>query len=618
MPTLVGSKLDKYEIQAEVGHGGMAVVYRGMDTVLRREVAIKVLHPHLADREESRARLRREALTVAKLRHENILEIFDYAGEDSKESYLVTEFIHGMTLRQWLDERWRPHPALAALIIHRLCVALTHAHKSDVVHRDIKPENVMIREDGCLKLMDFGIAQIIDHQKLTMTGQLLGSPAYMAPELISGRPLDARTDLFSVGIMLYQLAAGMLPFSGRNPHEVLSRIADAEYPRPSTICPLVDDELEAIIDKALAREPDDRFQSADSFARELEGYLGEAGIPATQAEVMAYFHDPEGYSASLNERVCAALMERADAAIKQGFTARAIRLLGRVLELDPHNKAATALLGRLRTRERRIRTLTMIAAGLAGIGLVAAGVLLALWTPDEPTTMPVDESIGANPKTSRPKLIVPSAPRATTVSGATGEETAPTTSDGDPRGTGESGGTGTKKGGTRPTKTPPPTIRDASCRLAISGIPPAGVSSYKLTVGKEISQLTSLDPSISFSGDRTSVSINGPRYYGHLIVTRDACHPGATLPLVANRQKATLRFTHTPPNTTAECVSGPCPDTKPHLISDGGSFPPIAVADDQVVIELLFKSSGYKPKTDRRAVQPGPNDWQVDLKPHGE
>src|SRR5690606_20605581 len=129
-------------------------------------------------------------------------------------------------------ERWRPHPALAALVIHRLCVALAHAHRSDVVHRDIKPENVMSREDACRKLMDFGIAQIIDHQKLTMPGQLLGSPAYMAPELISGRPLDARTDLFSVGIMLYQMAAGMLPFSGRNPHEVLSRIADAEYPRP--------------------------------------------------------------------------------------------------------------------------------------------------------------------------------------------------------------------------------------------------------------------------------------------------------------------------------------------------------------------------------------------------
>ena len=108
--SLVGTKLDKYEIQSEVGHGGMAGVYRGLDTVLSREVAIKVLHPHMAAREESRARLRREALTVARLRHENILEIYDYSGENAAESFLVTEFIHGMTLREWLDTRWRPRP----------------------------------------------------------------------------------------------------------------------------------------------------------------------------------------------------------------------------------------------------------------------------------------------------------------------------------------------------------------------------------------------------------------------------------------------------------------------------------------------------------------------------
>ena len=341
MPNLVGTRIDKYEIQTEVGHGGMAVVYRGLDTVLNREVAVKVLHPHMAEREESRARLRREALTVARLRHENILEIYDYSGENAAESYLVTEFIHGMTLREWLDTRWRPRPALAALVVHRLCVALGHAHKIGIVHRDIKPENVMIRQDGCLKLMDFGIAQIIDHQKLTMTGQLLGSPAYMAPELINGKPIDARTDLFAVGIMLYQLATGALPFSGRNPHEVLSRIADAEYPKACTICPLVDDELEAIIAKALAREPDLRYQSAEDFARELERYLEEVGIPAAQDEATAYFVDWDRYVDQLDKRVCATLMQRAEAAARAGHSARAIRLLGRVLELEKDQKQIT-------------------------------------------------------------------------------------------------------------------------------------------------------------------------------------------------------------------------------------------------------------------------------------
>ena len=139
MPNLAGTQIGKYDMLEEVGHGGMAVVYRGMDRVLKREVAVKVLHPHLADRQESRARLEREAIAVAKLRHENILEIFDYSGPEAEASYIVSEFIHGMTLKRWVDERLDPRPAVAALIVHRLCQALQHAHRSGIVHRDIKP-----------------------------------------------------------------------------------------------------------------------------------------------------------------------------------------------------------------------------------------------------------------------------------------------------------------------------------------------------------------------------------------------------------------------------------------------------------------------------------------------
>ncbi len=395
MPSLAGTRIDKYEVLEEVGHGGMAVVYRGQDSVLEREVAVKVLHPHLADREESRQRLRREALAVAKLRHENILEIFDYSGADAQESYIVTEFIHGPTLREWIDETLDPRPAIAALIVHRLCLALAHAHKGGIVHRDIKPENVMIRsEDGCVKLMDFGIAQILDNQKLTLTGQLIGSPAYMAPELISGRPLDQRTDLFSLGILLYQLATGELPFAGRNPHEVLNRIADGDYPAPSTICPLVDRDLEAIIAKALATSPDDRFQTVEAFGKALEQYLEEMGVAPASGELADYFRNPKSYVVELDERVSNALMKRAVAVARQGQSSRAIALLGRVLELDAGHKEARALLDRLRRQERRIRQLLVGAGSLALVGLVAAGVLLVPPDP-ESVTPPVDKGLHA-------------------------------------------------------------------------------------------------------------------------------------------------------------------------------------------------------------------------------
>jgi len=207
--------LQRYTLLEEVGQGGMAVVYRATDTTLNREVAVKVLHPHLASQLESRARLQREAHAVAKLRHENILEIFDYSGPDSASSYIVTEFIDGQTLKEFVAAHPLAYPEVAALIAVEIGGALAHAHAAGIIHRDVKPENVMIRKDGVLKLMDFGIAQVVDLQRMTVTGQLLGSPAYMAPELIEGKPLDFRTDVFAVGVMLYQLATGSLPFAGR-------------------------------------------------------------------------------------------------------------------------------------------------------------------------------------------------------------------------------------------------------------------------------------------------------------------------------------------------------------------------------------------------------------------
>lgn len=374
---LSGRRVDKYDIVERVGHGGMAVVYRGVDRVLNREVAIKVLHPHLADSTESRERLHREALTVARLAHPNIVEIFDYSSASAGSSYIVTEFIRGQTLKAWLESKVEPRPALAAMIVFRLCAALDHAHELGIVHRDIKPENVMIRDDGRLKLMDFGIAQILDQQKLTLTGQLLGSPAYMAPELISGRPIDARTDVFSLGILLYQLSTGQLPFSGRNPHEVLSKISLSEYEPASRVNPHVDAELDTIICRALEREPAQRHQSASELAQALEGYLGELEVPTDSSELERYFSDPSGYTKALDTRLCELFIARGEQAASVGQHARALRLLSHVLELDPGNLHASRVLDRLHRRGRRMRWVMRSGATLAFAGVLsAAGVLI--------------------------------------------------------------------------------------------------------------------------------------------------------------------------------------------------------------------------------------------------
>ena len=173
---------------------------------------------------------------------------------------------------------------MAALIVIALGEALCHAHSLGIIHRDIKPENVMVRKDGVLKLMDFGVAQVVDLERMTVTGQILGSPAYMAPEVLDGRTLDFRSDVFSVGVMLYQMATGVLPFTGKNPHEVLRRVSEGKFADPRTLNRLVSDQLAKVIARALARKPEDRFPTLLEMVDELRGYTSDAGLSPTSTK----------------------------------------------------------------------------------------------------------------------------------------------------------------------------------------------------------------------------------------------------------------------------------------------------------------------------------------------
>src|SRR3954467_2418932 len=287
----------------------MAIVYRGIDRSLKRVVAVKVLHKHLADYQEARDRFEREAQAVAKLRHENILEIFDYSGAQAAEaagsSYIVTEFIDGETLKQRITDRPTVYPEIGAMVMLQVCRALGHAHAAGILHRDVKPENIMIRTDGVVKLMDFGISHMVDLERLTVTGQLLGSPAYMAPEHVEGRPLDFRTDVFAVGIVLYQLTVGKLPFEGKNPHEVLKRIAECRFVDPRQANPRIGNRLGRLTLPAMAAMPADRFAAIGEMAVALEGYLDESGIAHDKVagELARYFKAPVPYEQALKDRL---------------------------------------------------------------------------------------------------------------------------------------------------------------------------------------------------------------------------------------------------------------------------------------------------------------------------
>jgi len=378
--TLLGmkrtSRVGKYEIVDEIGHGGMATVYRARDTRLNRLVALKVMHPHLQGAKEARARFAREALTIARLKHPNILEIYDYSGEDGDTHYIATELLRGPTLKQLVEG----HPDLPAEIAACLAIliarALNAAHAEGVIHRDVKPENVMIHENHAVKLTDFGIAQLVDVQGMTSTGEVLGSPGHMAPEQIEGRDCDARTDIFSLGTVLYLLATSELPFQGRNTHQVLKQIAEGRYSDPLLLKPQIGARLREIIVRCLAVDPARRYASTAELEGELLQFVRVLEIEDPGAVIAEYLEDP-GAAQRFVARIIEAETSLGERALQSGEWLRAMDAFNRVLSLDGHNERVLSLiksLGRRRTLRRVTAWGLWACAGLIGVGLIGRGV----------------------------------------------------------------------------------------------------------------------------------------------------------------------------------------------------------------------------------------------------
>ena len=257
-------------LQDLVGEGGMGMVYRARDARLDRDVALKVLHPALVASAEGRARFRAEAKAVGRLAHPNIVQVFHWSEEEDDRKYLVMEYLNGETLRELLNRcHFSPPESLLSVAIP-LTRALLHAHNHQVVHRDIKPGNVMVGADGAVKLMDFGIARLEDTKGLTVTGALVGSPAHMAPEVINGARADERSDQFSLGTVLYELASGQSPFDGPNPAAIFRMIDKAEFTPLSRLVPAINSSLAEAIEQLLQRDPADRYDSLQDFLDRLE------------------------------------------------------------------------------------------------------------------------------------------------------------------------------------------------------------------------------------------------------------------------------------------------------------------------------------------------------------
>jgi eukaryotic-like serine/threonine-protein kinase len=271
---------ERYQVEARIGAGGMAEVFRGFDPVLNRNVAIKVLLPQFARDTSFVQRFRREAQAAARLNQQNIVGVYD-TGSDDGTQYIVMEFIEGRTLAEFMTSGRRPSPVQSAEIAQKIAAAIAAAHAQGVIHRDVKPGNVMVTRDGTVKVMDFGIARVLGPETAPQTSAVLGTASYLSPEQAQGRPVDARTDIYSLGAVLYELLTGRPPFMGDSPVAVAYKQVNETPAVPSSLNPDVPAPLDAVVMKALSKNPSNRYQTADEFAADLGRVIAGQNVEAT-------------------------------------------------------------------------------------------------------------------------------------------------------------------------------------------------------------------------------------------------------------------------------------------------------------------------------------------------
>jgi serine/threonine protein kinase len=287
----------RYRVLRKIGEGGMAVVHLAIDEKLGRDVAIKILRERYENHDEIRIRFQHEARAISSFDHPNILKVYDFSGEESRQLWIVTELIHGRNLAQILETTpsgWL-HPVIAASIVREICRALSSAHEHGVIHRDVKPENVMITHHGSVKLMDFGIAKIQRITSMTQTGMFMGSPSYMSPEQVRGRDVDPRSDIYSLGVLFYELITGKLPFTGSSTADIAMRILNGDFAHPRFIMAGIPDSIDQCIVQCMSLHSENRPQSIEAVGETIDHLLESFGMDSSLKELERCFKDPKAY-----------------------------------------------------------------------------------------------------------------------------------------------------------------------------------------------------------------------------------------------------------------------------------------------------------------------------------
>ncbi|MBP9088417.1 MAG: serine/threonine protein kinase [Kofleriaceae bacterium] len=371
-----GDRVGRYELLEEIGEGGMATVFRARDPQLRREVAVKVLFPHLAKRADVVRRFAREARAAAALEHPNILRVLDVGvpdGTSTAPPYLVMELIRGQSLAEFCQAHGPLPPEHAAAMIAQIADALRLAHAAGIVHRDIKPANVMATRDGRLLLADFGVAHVAtDESLVTRTGALLGTPAYMSPEQAAGEDITAASDVYSLAVTLYQMVTGELPYGGSTAKVLSQIVAGGAVPADRKV-PSVGAQLARIIARAMTPAMATRTPTAAQFADELTEFVVQSGLGDTASLVKEVLADP-ALAKGRQPELVALLTRRAQVALTARQHALASGLAERAHALAPTDAQVTALLSSVAHGQRWPRWWPW----LAGASVAAAVSMAAL------------------------------------------------------------------------------------------------------------------------------------------------------------------------------------------------------------------------------------------------
>jgi serine/threonine protein kinase len=277
--SLVGTKIGQFEVIEELGRGGMATVYKAYQESLNRYVALKVLLPSLAQDANLVQRFLREAEAAAALKHPHVITIHDI-GSQGDLHYIVAEYLEGLTLAQLLEQEGQLSSERVLHIVQQVADALDHAHRQGYVHRDIKPSNIMINpaQNDHVTLMDFGLVRVVGGSQLTRSGSIVGTPDYMSPEQAKGQELDQRADIYSLGVTVYHMLTGIVPFAKPTPHAVMMAHVTEEPPSMTSLGQQTPIEVEAVVIKSMAKEPQDRYQWAGEMARDLENAITSTGL----------------------------------------------------------------------------------------------------------------------------------------------------------------------------------------------------------------------------------------------------------------------------------------------------------------------------------------------------